>query len=82
MRSVPLARPRRQCQAARGLRRDFLHDYLPADQLANYLTVIYHRDIGFPFPAAYRHVTRFSGTGKGVVLLADNPSSDDGERVS
>jgi hypothetical protein len=27
---------------------------------ANYLTVIYHRDIGFPFTPAYRHVTRFS----------------------
>jgi hypothetical protein len=57
-------------------------DLRPFRDLRNYLTVIYHRDIGSPFPPAYRHVTRFSGTGKGVVPLAGNSESDDGERVT
>jgi len=36
----------------------------PAGHPANYLTVIYHRDIGFPFPPAYRH-SHDSRYGKG-----------------
>jgi hypothetical protein len=39
------------------------------------------RDIGFPFPPAYRHVRRFSGTGKGVIPLAGNSKSDHGKKV-
>ena len=52
------------------------------DHLTNYLTVIYHGDIGFPFPSAYLRITRFPGTEKRVVPLADNPRSDDAEKVS
>jgi hypothetical protein len=79
---MPLKRLRRQRQALPRLYRDFLRDPFFPRSSANYLTVIYHRDIGSPFRSAYRHGTRFSGTGKGVVLLADSPKSDDSEKVN
>ena len=62
--------------------RDFLSRSLsgtiPPIISPRYITVI----LGSPFRSAYRHVTRFPGTEKGVVPLADNPRSDDGEKVS
>lgn len=65
-----------------GLCCDLMRDPLSWDHVANYLTVISHRDIGSPFRPTYRHITRLSGTRKGVVPLADSPKSDDGEKAS
>jgi hypothetical protein len=56
-------------------------DLRPFRDLTDYLTVIYHRDIGFPFPAGLPSRHKVLLYGKGVVPLAGNSKSDDGERV-
>jgi hypothetical protein len=53
--------------------RDILRDPLPWDHLANYLTVILHRDIGFPFPVGLPSRHKVSDTEKGVVPLTNSP---------
>jgi hypothetical protein len=45
--------------------------------IPHYLTVLYRRDIGFPFRFVYLHVTRFSGMEKGVVPLVDSPPGNE-----
>jgi len=74
MGSMPLMRPRRQCQAlALGRCCDILRDPLPRMISRNYLTVILHRDIGFPFPAdlpSHHKVLRY---GKESGLLDGQP---------
>src|SRR5258708_5066303 len=45
------------------------------------VSLVSHRDIGFPSEPSYRQVTRFPGNAKGSDVLTGNPRVSNGERA-
>jgi hypothetical protein len=82
---MPGKRPSRAASAARARSPALPGFLMPSpfrSDFAEYITVIYHRDIGLRLLLSYRHFHEIPFTGKEVIPVILNPRHGNGGRVA